>query len=363
MTLPAVLLPPARGALRGVYVLKDPSLPVPVAFDGDDRPIQYMVEFARWLLGRLLAVGTISDRVGEVVRWLRWCGGQDLDPCAPDPQSYASYWTRRSKRADGSPRSRAGIGVSMRHLESFMEFCVASGRAPALPYELIAKKIRTPRGEIVAMVPTIRPARQVRDTIILPEPETFAAVVAALDGEMAIFLRLGLEAGVRTSEGPRVLQAWRCKRDLGGGDCVVTIRRKKRPDGAPVYVGADLARDIDAFLRHRRDRATYPSRFAIAHAIEEAARKVGARVTMTLARHAFASGLYQALLELEGPDRVGAPPLVVKEAMGHASLATSESYLDLFEHDVDVSLAIVPPDRARDLLRAIRCANYGGRAR
>jgi integrase/recombinase XerD len=217
----------------------------------------------------------------------------------------------------------ASVSLKLAALRSFLHFCRLTGLL-TLPKDVLAFTLKSPRGE------TVRPYQ------VLSAEERGRMLAAALmhghrDHALAM---LALGAGLRVSElvGVRLADLYR---DDEGAWWVRVVQGKGRKDRLVPLAGQVMAAvqgwlkasgrslrrkaDLDAFLFSTRksERMTPTRAWQIVKALVREAG-VEKAISPHSLRHTFA---------LETLRR-GASPVVVQRLLGHASLQTTQRYVD-----------------------------------
>jgi integrase/recombinase XerD len=226
--------------------------------------------------------------------------------------------TLRAMREGERRLSPASVALKLAALRGFLKFCRLTGLTP-ITAEVIAYTLESPSAKVVKPYDVLTPDEAARVLAVLADSPRDRALVA-----------LALGAGLRAAE----LTAVRLSdisTDDDGGEWVRVVMGKGRkdrlvplaPDVAAViraYAGAAKLRGGDYLFQSRQGESGRLTTARVWQVVKDAVKAagIGKRLSPHSLRHSFALGRLKA----------GASPVVVQKLMGHASIQTTQKYLD-----------------------------------
>lgn len=164
--------------------------------------------------------------------------------------------------------------------------------------------------------------RQVRGKARALSPDQVAAAFAAASGHGRLFLRFLYDSGLRLSEALAVT-AGDC---LCGESGIIISVRGKGGKIRMVTVGARVERELRAALAGLAPtERVFPWKDSgVQSAMKRMSDRLGFRVSAHRLRHSFANATTAR----------GIPMEMLRKLMGHADLATTDIYAQMYDHQV-----------------------------
>ena len=233
--------------------------------------------------------------------------------------------------------SPSSVALKLAALRAFLKFCRLTGLT-RLTAEVIAYTLESPAAKVVKPYDVLTPAEQAR-------------VLAAQKGKPRdrALVALALGAGLRAAE-LTAAKVGDILSDDDGGEWIRVVQGKGRNDRL-----VPLSPDVAALLRRhtagrKRDDCLFLSRQG------ESGQMTTARVWQIITSAVRAAGITKRLSPHSlrhtyalGRLRAGASPVAVQKLLGHASLSTTQKYVDHLDlADLRQWAAPLPTSAVRD---------------
>ena len=268
-------------------------------------------------LGRYLAqleadgrsVHTRSSYERHIRLLAEWLDDGELEAITHEALAAFMVSPEARSRPDGKPKKATAVNVLRSSLRTFFAFCHGAGYAPTNPARLI-RRARTasppPRGLSVAE------QRRLLDVLAEAQGEQGERDRVLFEVMLATGIRIGSALALDVGDV-----------DVAGGQ--LYLRTMKGGGGQTVYFNPRIGALLVELIGDRTEGPLFQSRHRRRLSVRQAQRRLtiwlgraGCRQASPHAlRHSFGQGLY----ELTGD------VLLVREAMGHRSIASSMAYV------------------------------------
>lgn len=314
--------------------------PLPLPLPGEARWPALLASY----LETLSSPATVRTYRRAIVACLETLGAERISALTPaDLTRYRAGLVARLTTPEEAARlTPASVALALAAVRAFLRFCRLTG-ATALGQEVLAVCLNAPRATVQTPYAVLSEAEQRR---------LLEAARAAGNARDVALLSLLLATGLRVAEAcaVRVGDLWADD----DGDLWLHVRLGKGRKDRHVPLSAAVAGELAAYLAGtgrslgaRADRATplFRSRegggqpltttraYQLVRAYAASAQITAKAITPHSLRHTYAIGQLRA----------GASPIVVQKLLGHASVGTTQKYLDHLERDELKQWARTPP--------------------
>ncbi|HEY4690284.1 MAG TPA: tyrosine-type recombinase/integrase, partial [Anaerolineae bacterium] len=245
---------------------------------------------------------------------------ESIDEITPPPLTeYRAGLVARLDARGARRLSPSSVALKLAALRAFLKFCRLTGLT-RLTAEVIAYTLESPSAKVVKPYDVLTLAEQARVLAVLKDRPRDRALVA-----------LALGAGLRAAE-LTAAKVGDILSDDDGADWIRVVQGKGRKDrlvplspevAAVVRQHATGCKSSDYLFPSRQGESGQMTTARVWQIITDAVRAAGIakRLSPHSMRHTYALGRLRA----------GASPVAVQKLLGHASLSTTQKYVDHLE--------------------------------